>query len=114
MRPETAYDNVVPLADYLFDRRSPFGPPGFVQTSGYLVRRTSIGEIRFRTDTPHDDWDFLLRLATSTGLRVETVPEILVTLHLDHGKPSLSAAGDWADSLAWIESVAAAGHQARL
>jgi hypothetical protein len=105
VRPKVIYDNILPIDEYLFDRRSPFADYGFVQTSTYLLPRALCKDLRFRTDTPHDDWDFLLRLSKQHAVRVETVPEILVTLYADEPRPSLSKSGSWLASLQWAERM---------
>lgn len=103
VRPLQAYDNNAPLDEYLFDRSS--NGFGFIQTSSYLMRRSLFERVRFSVDTPHDDWDFLLHLSKDLGVRIETVPEVLVILHSDEARPSLSTKGSWRDSLVWIDSV---------
>ena len=105
VRPEVIYDNLIPIDEYLFDRRSPFAGRGFIQTSSYLLPRALCGDLRFRTDTPHDDWDFLLRLSKQNAVRVETVPEILVNLYVEDARPSLSKSGTWLASLEWAERM---------
>jgi glycosyltransferase involved in cell wall biosynthesis len=105
VQPAVIYDNAVPIDEYLFDRRSPFGRLSFIQTSSYLLPRALLDNVRFRIDTPHDDWDFLLRLSKQLGVRVVTVPEILVILHNEENRPSLSKAGSWLTSLVWIDSI---------
>jgi glycosyltransferase involved in cell wall biosynthesis len=103
--PHVIYDNLHPIDEYLFDRRSPFAGHGFIQTSTYLLPRALGRGLRFRTDTPHDDWDYLLRLSKLEAVRVETVPEILVTLYNEHNRPSLSKSGTWSASLQWAEQM---------
>ena len=103
--PTEMFDGMRPLGDYLFDRRSTFAGGSFMQTSSYLLPRALYQRVPFRTDSPHDDWDFLLRLAAEPGVRVLTVPEILVEVYFEEQRPSLSHAGRWAASLAWIEAV---------
>jgi glycosyltransferase involved in cell wall biosynthesis len=105
IRPQVIYDNIHPIDEYLFDRRSPFAAHGFIQTSSYLLPRALGRGLRFRTDTPHDDWDYLLRLSKQEAVRVETVPEILVTLYAEDTRPSLSKSGSWLASLQWAERV---------
>jgi glycosyltransferase involved in cell wall biosynthesis len=105
IQPETVYDNTQPLDEYLFDRRSPFSGLGFVQTSSYLLPTSLFDEVRFGGDNPHDDWDFLLRLCKVFEIRIETVPEVLVVLHVDEERPSLSRSGSWSASLQWVDSI---------
>jgi glycosyltransferase involved in cell wall biosynthesis len=101
VRPQVIYDNILPIDEYLFDRRSPFAGRGFIQTSSYLLPRALCRDLRFRTDNPHDDWDFLLRLSKQNAVRVETVPEILVKVYVEGARPSLSKSGTWLSSLEW-------------
>ena len=105
IRPEVIFDNVMPIDEYLFDRSSPFAARGFIQTSSYLLPRALCGNLRFRTDNPHDDWDFLLRLTKLQGVRVETAPEILVTLYAEEARPSLSKSGTWLAALEWADQM---------
>jgi glycosyltransferase involved in cell wall biosynthesis len=105
VRPQVIYDNILPIDEYLFDRRSPFAGHGFIQTSSYLLPRALCRDLRFRTDNPHDDWDFLLRLSKQNAVRVETVPEILVKLYVEGARPSLSKSGTWLSSLEWAERI---------
>ncbi len=105
VRPQVIYDNLVPIDEYLFDRRSPFAGHGFIQTSSYLLPSAICGNVRFRDDNPHDDWDFLLRLSKQQAVRVETVPEVLVRIYVDDARPSLSKSGTWLTSLQWVERM---------
>lgn len=103
--PEKIYDNTTYLDEYLFDRRAIFSGSGFMQTSSYLMPRAVFEKSPFRVDTPHDDWDFILRLSKELGVRIETVPEVLVNVHFEERGPSLSNSVTWMASLAWIERV---------
>jgi glycosyltransferase involved in cell wall biosynthesis len=103
--PRDVYDNSRPLDEYLFDRRSMFLGSSFIQTSSYLLPRRLFDRIRFNIDSPHDDWEFLIRLSKETGTRIETAPEVLVTLYFEEERSSLSRSGTWSASLRWIESI---------
>jgi glycosyltransferase involved in cell wall biosynthesis len=105
VRPQVTYDNHFPLDEYLFDRRPLFAGSGFIQTSSYLMPRSLFDRARFNVDSPHDDWDFILHLSKQLGVRIETVPEVLVVLYSEEQRPSLSSSGTWRDSLVWIDSV---------
>lgn len=76
-----------------------------MQTSSYLMPRVLYQKSPFAADTPHDDWDFLLRLSKVSGARVETVPEVLVKVYFEEARPSLSRTGTWLASLEWIDRV---------
>ena len=103
--PVVVFDNARPLDEYLFDRQTAFAGSSFIQTSSYLMPRALFQRSPFRVDTPHDDWDFLLRLVKQFGARVETVPEVLVDVYFEERRPSLSRTGTWAISLAWLDGL---------
>ena len=95
-----------PLDEYLFDRRSLFMGSGFIQTSSYLLPRQLFDKVRFNVESPHDDWEFLLRLSKQVGARIETVPEVLVVLYFEEGRPSLTTrTSSWSRSLRWLDSL---------
>ncbi len=103
--PEVIYDNRLPLGEYLFDRKTAFLGASFIQSSGYLLPRALFLESPFRVGTPHDDWDFILRLASRPGVVVETVPEPLVKHAFEEQRVTLSSRNTWQESLAWIEGI---------
>jgi glycosyltransferase involved in cell wall biosynthesis len=103
--PREIFDNTQPVGNYLFDRRSIFAGASFIQTSSYLLPRALMQQVPFRVGTPHDDWDFLLRLAAQPGMRILTVPEVLVKVYFEQGGPSLSRADSWSLSLAWVDEI---------
>jgi glycosyltransferase involved in cell wall biosynthesis len=102
--PERIYDPSQPIDEYMFDRETLFAGSSFMQTSSYLIKRDAYARGPFRTDTPHDDWDFLLRQVNQFGVMILTLPEILVTVYAEEQRVSLSGQGAWRDSLAWLET----------
>jgi glycosyltransferase involved in cell wall biosynthesis len=105
VQPRLIYDNSTPIDEYLFDRRSLRGGSGFIQTSSYLLPRSLFHRVRFDVESPHDDWEFLLRLSKRAGARVETVPEVLVVLYFEEQRASLTSSTTWSASLGWLERV---------
>lgn len=103
--PETIYDNQRPLDEYMFDRKTAFSGSSFIQTSSYLIKRETFLRSPFRVDTPHDDWDFILRQSKLLEVRVETVPEILTVLYMEEQRPSLSNSSKWRASLEWLDDI---------
>jgi glycosyltransferase involved in cell wall biosynthesis len=104
--PRVIYDNSIPLDEYLFDRRSLRGGLGFIQTSSYLLPRQLFNEVRFDVQSPHDDWEFVLRLSKQAGATIETVPEALVVLYFEEQRPSLTTrSASWSRSLRWLDSM---------
>jgi glycosyltransferase involved in cell wall biosynthesis len=104
--PQVIFDNSSPIDEYLFDRRSPLGGWGFIQTSSYLLPRWLFDKVRFNVESPHDDWEFVLRLSKQAGVSIETVPEVLVVLYFEEERPSLTTrTSSWSASLRWLEGV---------
>lgn len=103
--PQVIFDNSGPIDEYLFDRRSLLGGLGAIQTSSYLLPRWLFDKVRFNVESPHDDWELVLRLSKQTGARIETVPEVLVVLYREDQRPSLSARTSSSASLRWLEGI---------
>jgi GT2 family glycosyltransferase len=104
--PQVIYDNSAPIDEYLFDRRSLLGGLGFIQTSSYLLPRWLFDEVRFNVESPHDDWEFLLRLSKQVGARIETAPEVLVIFYSEEQRPSLTTrTSSWSISLRWLDGI---------
>src|SRR5262249_44930284 len=98
--PQVIFDNSSPIDEYLFDRRSLLGGLGFIQTSSYLLPRQLFDKVRFNVESPHDDWEFVLRLSKQAGARIETISEVLVVLYFEEERPSLtSRTSSWSASL---------------
>jgi glycosyltransferase involved in cell wall biosynthesis len=102
--PQVIFDNFVPIDEYLFDRRSLLGGSG-IQTSSYLLHRRLFDKVRFNTESPHDDWEFILHLSKQVGARIETVPEVLVVLYREEQRPSLTTRTSSSASLRWLEDM---------
>ena len=104
--PQVIFDNSGPIDEYLFDRRSLLGGWGFIQTSSYLLPRWLFDKVRFNVESPHDDWEFVLRLSKQAGASIETVPEVLVVLYSEEERPSLTTrTSSWSASLRWLEGI---------
>ena len=103
--PSTIYDNGRPFDEYLFDRRKPFAGDAFIQSSSQLLSKVLFQKAPFPEHSPHDDWEFVIRLACGLHVRVETVPRILVLHYIGARAQSLSNKDTWTASLAWIASM---------
>jgi len=99
--PRRIYDNLTPIDDYLFDRKSLFKGEATLQTSSLLMPRTLFNSLKFRQ--VHDDWDLVLRAVKHKNARIITVAKALVVLHPDEERDSLSTTFPWRRSLEWIE-----------
>jgi glycosyltransferase involved in cell wall biosynthesis len=103
--PETIFGNDVAFDDYLFDRRRAFSGAAFIQTSGYFLPRDLFLSAPFSENSPHDDWEFAIRLAKQSGVRIETVPDVLVELYVEEARPSLSSKARWRASRDWVDAM---------
>ena len=104
--PSVIFDNSNPIDEYLFDRISMSAGWGGIQTSTFLLPRKLFEKVRFNVDSPHDDWEFVLRLSKEAGVPIETGPEVLVVNYFEEARPSLAArSSSWLNSLRWIEGV---------
>jgi glycosyltransferase involved in cell wall biosynthesis len=104
--PRVIFDNSTPVDEYLFDRVSLSAGWGGIQSSSFLLPRNLFQKVRFNIDSPHDDWEFVLRLSKEAGASIETVPEVLVVNYFEEARPSLSArSSSWLSSLRWIDGV---------
>jgi glycosyltransferase involved in cell wall biosynthesis len=103
--PTTLYDNNRPFDDYMFDKRQPFAGSSFIQTSSQLLPRALYLKSPFPENSPHDDWEFVLRLACQLHVRIETVPDVLVIHYIGGPTPSLSNKDAWKASLAFLNGL---------
>ncbi len=104
--PEVIYENSGPVDEYLFNRHSLFKASSFIQTSTFLLPRPLFDKVRFNVESPHDDFEFILRLSKQAGARIETVPEVLAILYFDEPRPSLQTrTSSWSHSLRWLDSM---------
>jgi glycosyltransferase involved in cell wall biosynthesis len=104
--PRVIYDNSRPIDEYLFNRGSLFSASSFVQASSFLLPRPLFDKVRFNVESPHDDFEFVLRLSKQAGARIETVPEVLAILYFEDARPSLTTrTSSWAVSLRWLDSI---------
>ena len=103
--PTTIFDNRQPFDEYLFDRREAFAGSSFIQTSSQLLSRALYNRSPFPENSPHDDWEFAIRLACVLHVRVETVDDVLVVHHAGAQGHSLSRQDAWKASLMWAKGL---------
>jgi glycosyltransferase involved in cell wall biosynthesis len=103
--PAVIFDNSIPFDEYLFDRRSMFMGDKFVQTSSYLIPKDLFDRAPFPLNSPHDDWEFIIRLTKGLGARVETVADVLVVHSIEETRPSLSNGVPWTATLNWLDAM---------
>jgi hypothetical protein len=56
----------------------------------------------FPENSPHDDWEFVIRLTRQLNARIETVPDVLVIHAMGGPGNSLSNKDAWKASLNWL------------
>ena len=105
--PSTIYDNKRSFDEYLFDRSKPFAGDAFIQSSSQLLSRALFHRSPFPEHSPHDDWEFVIRIACGLQVRVETVPRVLVLHYISPKAQSLSNKDAWKASLVWIAGMKA-------
>jgi glycosyltransferase involved in cell wall biosynthesis len=101
--PRRIYDNIAPLDEYLFDRRSLFMGDSYLQTSSIIMPRAFFCLFKFSPRRLHEDWDLWLRATKTGAARIITVAEPLVAIHTEEDRESLGGLLAWRDSLAWVE-----------
>ena len=95
------------VADYLFERTSILRPGGMLNSSMLLFDRELAADVPFDTDLQrHQDWDWLLRVDTSSAAIFEMVPEVLVDYLVNPSGSSTSSARGWQNSETWVRRVA--------
>ncbi|WBO20831.1 glycosyltransferase family 2 protein [Sphingomonas abietis] len=108
VRPGEAYDERIPVDEWLFDRRTwTKGGESFLQSSSLMVPRALFGLIRFADMKQHDDWEFVVRAVKQHGHRLVTVAEPLVIYHVPDARLSLSRTHTWRRSISWALSLRA-------
>ncbi len=103
--PTTIYDNARPFDEYLFVKQGPFSGASFIQTSSQFLSRSLYLRSPFPESSPHDDWEFVMRLALQMRARIETVPDVLVIHYMGSQGASLSNKDAWKASLNWLISM---------
>jgi glycosyltransferase involved in cell wall biosynthesis len=96
-----------PLSEYLMGRSSVFQGEGLMQTSTLLARRTMLLATPFTAGLrKHQDWDWVLRAASTEGAGIEFVPEPLAVWYVEEARPSIAKDDDWRYSLDWADRLA--------
>ncbi len=104
--PMQPYRAPQPVADFLFCRSSLRDPGGVMQTSTLLAPRDLLLAVPFQPGLAmHQDWDWLIRVASHKGVGVSMVRQPLAIWRVDQGRDSVGRDLSWETSLSWIRSV---------
>lgn len=104
--PPRLYESPQPVADYLFCRSSLGDPGGLMQTSTLLAPRDLLLAVPFSDGlTMHQDWDWLIRVATYEGVAITMLPEPLSLWRVDDERRTVGRTTNWQFSLAWIRAM---------
>jgi glycosyltransferase involved in cell wall biosynthesis len=104
--PQRIYDGSQPVGDYLFCRRRLADPGGLMQTSTLLAPRDLLVAVPFREGLRmHQDWDWIIRVASYQGVGVIMLPKPLTIWRVEDQRPSVGRLPSWEFSLAWIREI---------
>ena len=103
--PFAAYEAPQPIADFLFCRRGLRDPGGVIQTSTLLAPRELLMAVPFQEGLPiHQDWDWLIRVASYKGVGFSMVRQPLCLWRTGDHHPSVGRNPLWKTSLEWIRA----------
>lgn len=103
--PFQPYEPSQPLAEFLFCRRSLRDPGGVMQCSTLLAPRELFLAVPFQTGLPmHQDWDWLIRVASYKGVAFSMVRQPLSIWRVEDNRGSVGRKAAWKTSLAWIRA----------
>lgn len=93
------------MSDYLLSRDNSIRQgEGFIQSSTLLFPRQLMLEVPFKSGLPrHQDWDWLIRVASHEGVHVLWVWRTLVTYYIDGHRKSISSGQELQPSLNWVD-----------
>ncbi len=94
----------LPVADYLFRRRSPTRGRASLYTSTIVADRELCLEVPWRRILRHQDWDWLVRAHAANDVTIIQSEDVLTRIRV--GSPnSISRSNDWKASLDWAEEI---------
>lgn len=103
--PFQPYEPSQPLAEFLFCRSSLRDPGGMMQCSTLLAPRELFLAVPFQTGLPmHQDWDWLVRVASYKGVAFSMVRQPLSIWRVEDNRSTVGRKAAWKTSLAWIRA----------
>ena len=104
--PFQPYEASQPIAEFLFCRSGLRDPGGVMQCSTLLAPRELLLAVPFQSGLPlHQDWDWLVRVASYKGVAFSMVRQPLSIWRVEDNRASVGRAANWMTSLTWIRSV---------
>jgi glycosyltransferase involved in cell wall biosynthesis len=101
--PLVPYQPPQPIADFLFCRTGLSDPGGVIQSSTLLAPRELLLAVPFQSGLPmHQDWDWLIRVASCKGVGLNMIRQPLSIWRVDDSRATLGRRPDWRFSLSWI------------
>jgi glycosyltransferase involved in cell wall biosynthesis len=102
--PRRLYATGENVAEYLFCRTGLSYCDGMLQTSTLLIKRSLLLEVPFQKGLKrHQDWDWLLKVATRRDVEIVMLPEALTRMRIAERNDNVSQSGEWEDSLVWAK-----------
>jgi len=103
--PFHAYDPSQPLSEFLFCRSSLRDPGGMMQCSTLLAPRELLLAVPFQSGLPmHQDWDWLVRVASYKGVAFTMVRQPLSIWRVEDNRATVGRKPAWRTSLGWIRA----------
>jgi glycosyltransferase involved in cell wall biosynthesis len=93
------------ISDYLFSRRSFFQGEAYMVTPTLFTKREFLLRVPFQSLKKHQDWDWVLRASTYSGVGFEFANDPLTICYMEEKRPGTSYSDDWRFSLEWAESM---------
>lgn len=104
--PVRSYHAPEPVGDYLFCRSGLRDPGGLLQSSTLLAPRDLLLAVPFQTGLPmHQDWDWILRVASHQGVRLTMLPQPLALWRVGDRRATVGRTPDWKTSFRWIRRM---------
>ena len=101
--PVVPYQAPEPVADFLFCRNAFADPGGIIQSSTLFAPRELFLAVPFASGlAQHQDWDWIIRVASYKGVGVSMVRQPLSIWRIEDARASVGRAPDWRFSLSWI------------
>jgi glycosyltransferase involved in cell wall biosynthesis len=104
--PPRPYSQPEPIAEFLFCRSSLRDPGGVMQSSTLLAPRELLLAVPFRSGLAmHQDWDWLIRIASYKGVVLSMVPQPLAIWRVEDQRATVGRNSDSSFSLSWIRQL---------